>query len=60
MLMNQAALLRAEQAMWRISYIEKKIWNFLFCQGPGQVQAQTGFQAQPGLHQVQVHVFRRY
>ena len=38
----------------------KKIWNFLFCLGQGQVQAQAGFQAQPCFQQVQVHVIHGY
>ena len=60
MLMQQAALSRAEQAEWRIWFFEKKIKNFSFGQGQGQVQVQPGFQALPGLQQVQVHVIHGY
>ena len=39
---------------------KKNIWNFIFGEGQGQVQAQPGFQAQPGLQQVQVQILRRH
>ena len=47
--MNPAALLRAEQAMKKVWFFEKKIEILYFCHGQAQVRAQPGFQAQPGL-----------
>ena len=40
---------RGDQAWRWIRFFEE---NFLFCQGQGQVQAQSGFHAQPSLQQV--------
>ena len=45
---------------WVGSIFWKKNWNFIVGQGQGQVQAQYGFQAQPGLQQVQVQVLCVY
>ena len=58
--MQQAVLIRGDRALRRILFFEKKISHFLFCQGQGHVQAQPGFQAQPSLQQVQVHVIHGY
>ena len=60
MLMNQAALLRAEQAMKKVWFFDKKCEDFVFGYGQAQVQAEPGFQAQPGLQEVWVQVLRRY
>ena len=59
-LTQQAVLLRGEQAKRQISFFEKKLEILLFDQGQDQVQTQPGFQAQPGLQQVQVQVLRGY
>ena len=45
MLINRAALLRAEQAMGWIQFFEKEI-TFLFGHGQVQVLAQPGFQVE--------------
>ena len=37
-------------------FFEKEFINFSLGQGLGQVQAQPGFQAQPGLQEAQVHI----
>ena len=60
MLMNQAALLRAEQAMEKVWFFEKNIELLFVSHGQAQVRAQPDFQAQPGFQQIQVHVLRRY
>ena len=57
---QQAVLLRGDRALRRIWFFEKKNCYFSFCQGRGQVQAQPGFQGQPSLQQVQVHVIHGY
>ena len=54
--MNQAALLRAEQAMKKVFFFE----IFIFGHSQVQVQAQPGCQAQPSYQQVQVHVICGY
>ena len=47
--MNQAALLRAEQATDQVLFFSKNLKFVFFCHGQVQVEAQTGFKAQPGL-----------
>ena len=60
MLMNQAALFRAERAHGRIWFLEKKIEISFLVHGQVQEQAQPGFQAQPGMQQGQVQVLSGY
>ena len=50
MLTQKAVLSRGGRAYWCIRVFEKKLKVF----GHGQVQARPGFQAQPGLQQVEV------
>ena len=45
--MNQAALLRAEQAMWWIWYIEKKIEIFLFVRVTARYKLSLVFRLTP-------------
>ena len=44
----------------RFDILKKKFEIFFLGHGQAQVRAQPGFQAQPGLQQIQVQVLRRY
>ena len=57
-LVQEAVLSRGDRALRQIWFFEKKNWKFYFSQG--QLQAQPGFQAQPSLQPVQVHVDHGY